>query len=252
MTRKEIQQLRGFNEEQNNGYQIGRGREYFTLWYISYDEEKERYYCQYVQNLMKTNDKEKVRMTFPNLGIDTSLFGHHSFYRKEAVKAVDLTVWPFGKYKGQRIEDCEDDSYLTWAIRNAYEYRGEDFSGEIAKALVKRGYALRDGMWMTAEEMAKYGRADRMLESQTPFEFRATGFDADEEDDEYGYTRVDGIPYPVALPCKHYSGTYYHSGYSLPIIDGKPKRVKGKTIRVTKYHDRNGCWIADEYGLTDK
>lgn len=271
MKREEILKLKRFDAESacNGwdavGYKIGFASRYFTLWACSYKSATGKCTCSFMQNIMagSADDVEKVKAAFPNLDVDLNLKGSafFSFDMPKPQPKLDIQCWQSGRYKGQLIEDCKDADYLLSAPAYFNRFFLAGASRHIGNALIKLGYILMrgnepvkidentdmmSGWWLNKPAADKM---QQMLQEQQPFEFTAGFFGIDENDETACWTKVKNLPKELFLYFrgKRYDGNYYCSAYSLPLVNGKPKRVKGKTIKVTKYHRHADGWFADEF-----
>ena len=92
---------------------IGFAEKMFTLWECIEHENFTTYTYTYVKNI--SADKSVVESLYPGITIDYSLKGHSTIIAtKGETRRYEVGVFPFGKYKGMKITECADYSYLDW------------------------------------------------------------------------------------------------------------------------------------------
>ena len=234
------------NEDYDNlrpedGYRIGFTDKYFTLWNCRKEVRqidqyrKETYYRnEYIKNISMS--KEKTFEKYPDLPYDESLKGHtRSFDTQPKEEWTDNTVFRFGKYKYQHIEDVDDIPYIAWYFDNVYGDH-KDYVGNILKQHGYRidnfdyGTYLRSPEFIEAErkEEEEKREIEEKLKNHENIEFTPTY-----NLSCYGYYRLNNNLY------LHFEGIkeMYYNGYNyyLPTINGKAKKIKGKTVVITDY-----------------
>lgn len=143
--------------------------------------------------------------------------------RSEA--AATAQVLPFGKYKGQRIDEINDLSYLCWIANN------NDVEGWIKTAAKDRALFL--GGVMIGQSLIDINDENRYnkntagiyhsIEAGEPIEYVA------EQNDGNIWSA-----YRIELPCKAVGHPYYGVCYCLD-IEGKAKRAKNMKITIYDY-----------------
>lgn len=213
---------------------IGLANEYYTLWTVSKDRKTDSYgrtYTEmnftYLKNISK--DLDKVKSLYPNLDIDTTLRGRHIFNKKVYDKLPDDS-FNFGKYRGQKFSEVEDNDYMVWYFGSE---SNESRKSALGIVLESRGYVLNGYTYISPEEYAK-----KMEEIEKSNEMFYSIIDGNTNEiyptrnlDEYGMVEVDGITYKFPeIKENYYNGFYYY----LPVLNGKAKRIKNKKIILKK------------------
>lgn len=219
-----------------SGNIIGFASEFYTLWRLDcepYFDSQGRllgYHWRgtFIKNVAK--DIARVRELFPDLEIDTSLRGHHSFNTFEAHKEVfPDDVFGFGKYKGQYIESCTDVEYLHWAWDG--DYLTDANKVHAAVVLNQAGYHIIDGFLYSASQydtLMQHREFENTINAGNPFNVLF-----ESSLNNYGQYFFRG----QVLNFKDYKTMYYNGyEYGLPIVNGKTKRIKGKTFRILSYN----------------
>lgn len=215
---------------------IGFANKFFTLWnvsenlhYDSYGRSYKRIDFGFIKNI--SMDLDKVRELYPELEYDEELRGRKKFSKRIYLQMPDDT-FNFGKYTGCKFSEVDDTDYMTWYFNvESSEQRKE----VLAIVLESRGYVLHNGRYISKAEY------DKEMES---IEFANKHFE------EIINGNVDNTIYPERNLA--YDGsiiiddiTYvfpevkesFYNGYEfyLPLLKGKAKRIKNKTIRIKKF-----------------
>ena len=222
---------------------IGFSKKYFTLWDVQETTEFQRIdglnlpyqkisYC-YIQNLSMDENEAKRKAIFKgveNFDVDTDLRGRNaSFYHtKELFSKIPSDksfFFEFGRLKGQKIQDCNDFDYLFWYFQETQnepskncllENGFEEIDGQIVHAEHAKKIKLRD---LVVAEIADKDEIEVIVlsnlncENELRFEFKNEVFFGCWNENSKGYI-------------------YQGIEYFLPIIGGKPKRVKNKPVKV--------------------
>lgn len=231
---------------------IGFAEKYYTLWYVDtytrtiregQDEIVTRY--TYVKNI--SFDRKRAFAQYPNARFIEDLRGKTRSWDSVKVVWTNVNTFRFGKYNGQSIDNCTDTNYIVWYWGEVYGEHKDYVSG----VLESRGYEIRiseseyvdyDGnvkkqTYYSAlsptdleNERIAEQKADEfktMLDSGNPFNLFVE-YNPNEE----GLYKYEDVLYKFAEV-----GENYYNGYTyyLPMLKGKQKRVKGKTISVKKY-----------------
>lgn len=214
---------------------IGKANKYWTLWEVY---ETTRYCCgepykvcvhQYLKNI--SFDLETAKSKHPDAIVDESLHGTSSW---ESAVASDKPEFPNdcfqkGQYRGRKVAECKDLDYLHWAL-------GSILYGEAAQIAEQ---VLTDNGWRRLNEYAivppdaakEIDDYNRMIDSVVSrigngerIEF-TTNYNPDDKGEVTDpETRIVFVFPEISM--------FYYAGheYFLPTINGKAKRVKGKTV----------------------
>lgn len=215
---------------------IGFADRYYTLWQVS-QEERERYGVRetvtvttFIKNISMS--LEKTKHLYPGVKVDTSLHGHSgSFETVTHSKPVhtDTSVFAFGKYKGMKLTECGDSEYILWYSENV---DNEDCAMAARAELKSRGWTEHNGYMWSPEESVKM-EGDRAYCRNLKEGFT---FTPEHNPDESGDMKLPGHDY-IVIHFQHYKEMYYNGYvYSLPVTDGRARRVKGKTVIVDGFH----------------
>ena len=222
---------------------IGFSKKYFTLWDVQETTEFQRIdglnlpyqkisYC-YLQNLSMNESEAKRKAIFKgveNFEIDFDLYGRNASFvtRKELFSKIPSDksfFFEFGRLKGQKIQDCNDFDYLFWYFQETQnepsknrllENGFEEIDGQIVHAEHAKKIKLRD---LVVAEIADKDEIEVIIlsnlnyENELRFEFKNEVFFGCWNENSKGYI-------------------YQGIEYFLPIIGGKPKRVKNKPVKV--------------------
>lgn len=227
---------------------IGFTNKYYTLW----DIESQPNYSQnergqvtlthtkviytYLQNL--SMNKEEAIEKAKNKGckileVDTDLFGRNSSWEFISKGYCDLPknlspFFEFGKYINTKIEDCNDLKYLEW-------YFDETKNRYAKNNLINNGYLLFEDNIVTSEnyQMLTKLREERNLIQSELKMIEESGTGHIVFTPERNLSRGGKIEYKKGLfiRFKDVKQMYYNSNeYSLPIINGSAKKIKGKEL----------------------
>ena len=222
---------------------IGFSTKYFTLWDVKETTEFQRIdglnlpyqkisYC-YLQNLSMNESEAKRKAIFKgveNFEIDFDLYGRNaSFYHTKdlfsKIPSDKSYFFEFGRLKGQKIQDCNDFDYLFWFFNESQNIHAkarllengfEDFEGQVVHAEHAKKIKLRD---LVVKEIEDKDEIEVIIlsnlnsENELRFELKNEVF--------FGVWNVNSKGY-----------IYQGFEYFLPIIGGKPKRVKNKPVKV--------------------
>ena len=214
---------------------IGFGDNYYTLW-----EQAGNGSPVYIKNISK--DFETAKSKYPDAEVDLSLKGvcWGSFDSVQKERFDDR--FNFGKYEGIQFAICTDYNYMKWyserISKDTQEWKN------LADVMVAAGYVICDGWIMTKESYEEYMREEAiraefasLIENNLPFEV------------EFDYNNVEF--YHCDWSCRFENvkkmGSGYYGYYYLPMLKGKAKRIKGKTVRMTKYEVKDKEIIIKEF-----
>ena len=227
---------------------IGFANKYYTLWEIT---EETRYlgnghryvivHNTFVKNI--SFDKETAFAKYPEAGFDETLRGKtHSWESKKEVWD-NVDVFRFGKYKYDNIDSCSDTSYIEWYWNNIYD----EHIDYVSNVLKNRGYEIRintyinhegkvvnseylmnpENLEIECQNKEKLNNTINELATGNPIEI----FIESNPNDEGDYRDGDIIYHFQEVKENWYNGFNYY----LPVLNGKAKRVKNKTIIIKNY-----------------
>ena len=239
---------------------IGFANIFYTLW--NYQVEKKyttdaygnhhltgvnhKYY--YLKNISKCLDK--VKALFPDIEIDEELRGKtQSFERTQEIEKPYGYFWN-GKYNGSLINEIieSDFDYCLWAVSNM-GFAIRTFIQNHAK-YIAHIEAIKAEKNKEHEESKKIFcniLNQNYIEFVAESNIKVSDVSVSTEDTHtfyYLYLRVDTI-YIVFRFDKEMVSVKSYNGfdYGLPIINGKAKRMKGKTVR---FEFTEGNWEKQE------
>lgn len=220
---------------------IGFSNRYYTLWEVT-EENKDlgngshlkitHYY--YLKNISFI--KKKAMEKYPDAIVNENLRGTTKYFKTEKLIFDTVDTFRFGKYKFNKIAESEDISYIAWYWDNIFDDAHKNFVTEFLKS---KGYEVRKystgvEYLMSPEELIEEAKELAVKNSmikkfQNHEEF---SLDIQYNPDFEGEMTIDDIIYQfeeVKENC--YQGCYYY----LPVLNGKAKRIKNKTITITDY-----------------
>lgn len=216
---------------------IGFASKFYTLWEVTKHTVNTPYGYEtcysyvYLKNI--SMDKDAAFAKHPGVEYDESLRGKTiSFRTTPVVTYTDVTKFRFGKYATVSIDGVNDEDYTMWYYDNVSDEAHRDY---IKSVLInKYDYIEYNGrLFSTAdykeicEENARIERVVKMINNN-----EVLTFIPEYNPDSYGELRVDGVLYRFnEVRENYYNGHHYY----LPIVNGKQKRIKNKTVNVTKY-----------------
>lgn len=216
---------------------IGFSTKFYTLWEVNTFIEGTREYTRYsfIKNI--SFDLEVAKAKYPEAIVNLELRGHKSFVSYDN-SPVDNGCFRCGQYKGQKISECSDYSYMAWYFNGPVIMFEKH---EIEKVLLPLGYKVIYGIcdrMLSPEEAERinneYERViliSEQIAEHGYYDIESVGNLYDEGDGDYLF-RTNNTDIQVAyngdVKEMYYSGHYYY----LPVINGKSKKIKNKTIRV--------------------
>lgn len=218
---------------------IGFASKYFTLWDVTTSTEYgqgstgtysyQRTQYTYYRNLSMNEGiaLEKAELAgVKDLTVDTELFGRSgkSFTKispREYVKYED-TQFSYGKYCGEYFSKCEDISYLQWYFRDNGNIKAAERLVELDEYFV-----IENGELINQDILENRNRA-RVLQTVLKTQGFIDTF-VDKNVDSYGFINIDGINFNFGKTSENF---YKDWTYYLPVLNGKAKRIKNKTVRI--------------------
>jgi hypothetical protein len=218
--------------------QIGFSTKYFTLWNVinetQYSGDRGQYAYnvtkfQYIQNLSLNEEKAKEKAKgfgVKDLSVNDDLYGKSgkSWEKRERiVKTYEPFQFRFGKYEDEDIRKSDDVDYLKW-------YFGETDNMIAAERMVELddSWSIVDGELLTATQVEGVE-----LKKSIEVGLKKTGkivVFVDRNIDDHGSFYVDGVSYIFDDIVERWYRDY---PYYLPVLGGKSKRIKNKTVELT-------------------
>lgn len=231
-------------DKKNLGIAIGFSEKFFTLWNMFGDEHRQEF--QYIKNI--STDINVVKEKYPDVEIDYTLRGTSWIVREKKEQVLyEGDVFQRGKYCQRQIMECKDYDYMFWYYSNCANDHEQELILNVLEPIGYRKYSYAvffDGYEhlynsiMTPEESKLYDERQRKfneildrIKSEGKVEVTVTT-NAEYQFDDNNYTLCteDRIVVLVANEAKE----QYYNGYRyyLPIINGKAKRLKNKTVTL--------------------
>lgn len=219
---------------------IGFTNKYYTLWDVCHDVTHldngvviEKTHCAYIKNI--SFDRDVAMSKYPGVEVDEDLRGHErSFSYTKEIYPDD--VFRFGRYRGNKFSDCHDYSYMSWYFTQTHVT-----AQEILKPILENnGYYIYkrnlDDSYdiMTIEEHNAMLRRDAERDELRKRILETMEFPINWNPDEKGYCY--DVDSEMSIKFDEVK-EYWYDGcpYYLPVLKGKAKRVKRKTIKITDY-----------------
>lgn len=236
---------------------IGFANVMYTLWDVetltnvtSWGQEYEVTKYTYIKNISK--DLKTVRELYPDAPYDETLKGksHTFIIGDEPKKPVCPNVFAFGKYTGKRFDEVNDYGYIAWYFNNTSD---ADVRTEIAHVLTDDcgyqivGYNSDDDITLKKCLSVDDSEYDYIINHNANCECakqKIADKDVDfiAETNLYFYESIDGKD--MFCTCANEitylfdevkEMSYQGYTYYLPILNGKAKRIKNKTIIVKDF-----------------
>ena len=231
---------------------IGFSNKYFTLWEVTTTTEFKNFdglhlpyqktYFHYLQNLSMDENEAKRKAIFKgveNFEIDHDLFGRNAsfFHKKELFSKIPSDksyFFEFGKFQGEPIKNCTDFDYLFWFFNESQNIH--------AKAiLLENGFVEFEGQIVHDEHAKKIKLRNLVFsELKSKKEIQVEILSNLNEHGCFRFSFKNEVLWGGFFGMKK---QMFYNGitYFLPIIDGKAKRFKGKTAKLT-IEKINGDW----------
>lgn len=219
---------------------IGFANKYFTLWNVT--DSKEFANCggvfipynktnfNFIRNLSMNEEdalKKAVLLGVECLDVDDELRGKSgSFSIKETFPKVDTVnsmVFEFGKYKSQKISDCQDQEYLFWYFEETQNVHSKEL------LLQKFGFVDFDGQLITVEHFESINKRQAVLDKIRKEKVAIGQMVSNLNAEGTGRIEVEGQTFHVYFP-EWKLMSYNGFEYGLPAINGKGKKIKNKFI----------------------
>lgn len=226
---------------------IGFAGTFYTLW----DFSNETVYCtdsygkhwpvrektnyNYIKNI--SMDLDSAMAAYPGVTVDEGLKGKHTSFSVQN-KQEDLcpNIMKFGKYNGRDLNELisEDFQYVLWLVDNS----GYSANGKYAKQLPEVVKHM-EGIEQAATDLINNNNETfaNLIKAGT------ITFEAEKNlkiHEKFAYMTVPvGNVYATFIFNDFSAQEYNGKAYALPVINGKAKRIKGKSITLTFTEDTN-------------
>jgi uncharacterized protein (DUF3820 family) len=226
---------------------IGFANKFFTLWSIDTEPVYTTdaygkhwltgYNTRYTYHKNISFDLEKAKALYPTLEVQEDLRGKTNSWTTENKEDLCPQIMKFGKYYGKDINELleQDFQYLVWICEN----KGYSSNGKYAKNLPK----VQEHFKVIEDASNKFindrNNAFEAILTAGSYEFVA----------ERNLKINDGFAYiyvnegDLCITFKFEQGTFSYNeyngfAYGLPIVKGKAKRMKGKTVKFEFTEDK--------------
>lgn len=218
---------------------IGFANQFYTLWNV---KNEPIYTCDsygkhwltgynthyfYIKNI--STDIEKVKSLYPSLTIDEDLRGHTISWEKKFKEDLCPQIMKFGKYRGENIDELivKDFNYILWLIDNNNNSNSK--------------YALLSPIIVDYFKHLEEKKCETKNKKESIFnKFLNKGeytFIADKnlrlyDDKAYLYTDIDDDICVSFIFSEFSQQSYNGYDFGYPLINGKAKRIKNKSITL--------------------
>ncbi len=226
---------------------IGFANKFFTLWSIDTEPVYTTdaygkhwltgYNTRYTYHKNISFDLEKAKALYPTLEVQEDLRGKTDSWTTENKEDLCPQIMKFGKYYGKDINELleQDFQYLVWICEN----KGYSSNGKYAKNLPKVQEHFKAIEDASNKLINDRNNAFGAILNAGSFEFVA----------ERNLKINDGFAYiyvnegDLCITFKFEQGTFSYNeyngfAYGLPIVKGKAKRMKGKTVKFEFTEDK--------------
>ncbi len=226
---------------------IGFANKFFTLWSIDTEPVQTTdaygkhwltgYNTRYTYHKNISFDLEKAKALYPTLEVQEDLRGKTNSWTTENKEDLCPQIMKFGKYYGKDINELleQDFQYLVWICEN----KGYSSNGKYAKNLPKVQEHFKAIEDASNKLINDRNNAFEAILNAGSFEFVA----------ERNLKINDGFAYiyvnegDLCITFKFEQGTFSYNeyngfAYGLPIVKGKAKRMKGKTVKFEFTEDK--------------
>lgn len=236
---------------------IGFANKFYTLWsiekqpvYITDSYGKHwisGYNMKYYYHKNISFDLEKSMAAHPDLEVMEDLRGKTQSWERKSEDDLCPQIMKFGKYYGKDINELLDIDflYIIWLCENSPFSSNGKYAMELPR--VKDFFQERENAINKVLEHRKNIFADLLRDGF--YEFTA---ERNLSISPYGYAAIMVNINGVYVNFKFSKGTYSlneYNGheYGLPIVNGKAKRMKGKTFRFEFTEDKSLTTDAEIY-----
>lgn len=231
---------------------IGFANKFYTLWTIDtepvYTTDSNGkhwltgYNTRYTYHKNISFDLEKAKELYPTLSVSEDLRGKTNSWTS-ANKTEDLCpqIMKFGKYYGMDINELieVDFQYLLWVLEN----KGYSSNGKYIQDLPKIQKHFQDIEDADNKLINDRNNAFKAILNAGSFEFIAERNLKIYNEFAYMYINEGDL----CVTFKFEQGTFSHNeyngfSYGLPIVKGKAKRIKGKTVKFEFTEDKTEAY----------
>ena len=199
----------------------------------------------------RSKSLDNLMRKYPEATLELDRCRRGSYTVRVSRRYIDITLMPYGKYRGIRYTEVEDHAYLNYFYKNCCD------NLPVFKKLLKNyliakcGYVVdKDGELVEKAQQTKTIMAMLPFISNNTFEFTADS-NLKYDGEFYGEHQAGYLYYKDTVNdtyVKIYfpeTQKYAYQGflYGYPIdAKGKPRRIKGKKIKLTEFtHEAVEC-----------
>jgi hypothetical protein len=187
----------------------------------------------FLKNVSKSLDK--VKELYPGLTVDESLRGNVRIERMVYKPSEDVDKFNYGKYKGELLTSVNDINYLIWYLNGN---NGNDAQIEWAKENLE-SVRFYDGWFRTIEEynkiMEQKAKAETLFNKIKAEKSITCTAVSNIMGGEFLYVEYGDVKdFDIVVKFTGESRRFTYNGYEyyLPVVGGKAKRIKNKSIKV--------------------
>jgi hypothetical protein len=226
---------------------IGFANKFFTLWSIDTEPVYTTdaygkhwltgYNTRYTYHKNISFDLEKAKALYPTLEVQEDLRGKTDSWTTENKEDLCPQIMKFGEYYGRDINELleQDFQYLIWVCEN----KGYSSNGKYAKNLpkIQEHYkAIEDASNKLINDR---NNAFEAILKTGSFEFVAERNLKINDGFAYIYVNEGDLCITFIFEKGTFSYNEYNGfAYGLPIVKGKAKRMKGKTVKFEFTEDK--------------
>lgn len=192
----------------------------------------------------RSKSLDNLMRKYPEATLELDRCRRGSYTVRVSRRYIDITLMPYGKYRGTRYTEVEDHAYLNYFYKNCCD------NLPVFKKLLKNyliakcGYVVdKDGELVEKAQQTKSIMAMLPFISNNTFEFTAdSNLKYDKElygEPQAGYLyykdTVNNTNIKIYFPeTQKYAYQGFLYGYPID-AKGKPRRIKGKKIKLTEF-----------------
>lgn len=198
----------------------------------------------------RSKSLDNLMRKYPEATLELDRCRRGSYTVRVSRRYIDITLMPYGKYRGTRYTEVEDHAYLNYFYKNCCD------NLPVFKKLLKNyliakcGYVVdKDGELVEKAQQTKTIMAMLPFISNNTFEFTANsnlkydeGLDGSQAGYLYYKDTVNDTNVKIYFPeTQKYAYQGFLYGYPID-AKGKPRRIKGKKIKLTEFtHEAVEC-----------
>jgi len=225
---------------------IGFANKFFTLWSIDTEPVYTTAYgkhwltgynTRYTYHKNISFDLEKAKALYPTLEVQEDLRGKTNSWITENKEDLCPQIMKFGKYYGKDINELleQDFQYLVWICEN----KGYSSNGKYAKNLPKVQEHFKAIEDASNKLINDRNNAFEAILNAGSFEFFAERNLKINDGFAYTYVNEGDLCITFIFEQGTFSYNEYNGfAYGLPIVKGKAKRMKGKTVKFEFTEDK--------------